>query len=81
MIVKIRFYASYREVTGTDEIDFEIEEGTSLSDLIERIKHRYPVLRMRSDEIIVSLNGKSLPLSTRLREGDIVSFLPPVTGG
>lgn len=81
MIVKIRFYASYREVTGTDEIDFEIEEGTSLGDLIERIKHRYPVLQVRSDEIIVSLNGKSLPLSTRLREGDIVSFLPPVTGG
>lgn len=81
MLVKVRFYAFYREITGAEVIDFELEEGASLGDLIEKIKQQYPVLQLKPDEIIVSLNGRSMPLSTSLHEGDVVSFLPPVTGG
>lgn len=81
MRVLVKFYSSYREVAGTSEIFLEMPEGSSLESLVHRVKEMFPKLKLQTDEIIVSLNKKTEMMGTALKEGDEVSFLPPVTGG
>jgi len=81
MLIEIKFYSSFRELMGTSWTSMEMAEGTTLGDLVDIIRDRHPRLRLQTDEIVVSLNRNSLPPETVLKDGDVVSFLPPLTGG
>ncbi|MEM0017905.1 MAG: MoaD/ThiS family protein, partial [Candidatus Korarchaeum sp.] len=39
--VRVRFYAFYRELSGTDELSLELPEGSMVSDLLRAIEERF----------------------------------------
>ncbi|HUV24124.1 MAG TPA: MoaD/ThiS family protein [Methanomassiliicoccales archaeon] len=81
MRILVKFYSSFREVTGTPEMYLEMPVDSTVSDLVDKCEDMFPKLRLQSDEIVVSLNKRSVQMGSILDEGDEVSFLPPVTGG
>ncbi|NYT11895.1 MAG: MoaD/ThiS family protein [Methanomassiliicoccales archaeon] len=81
MRVRVKFYSSFREVTGTPEMYLDMSMDSTVNDLVAKLLNMFPKLRLQSDEIVVSLNKRSVPMDSILKEGDEVSFLPPVTGG
>lgn len=88
MKVKVRYFARYRSLVGTDEEEIEIPEGSTVRDLIEILKERHPVLKnevfAEDDDLAdvnVSKNGRYVRFDEILKEGDVVALFPPVSGG
>ena len=94
MRVKVKYFASLREVLGIGEEEYEVDEGTKLIDLLlNRIpeRHRYAaeiwrerirgLLKGEAAGYIVIVNGDRARPDQELKDGDLVAVLPPVGGG
>lgn len=81
MKIKVLLYASFREIVGSKEESIELEEGTTVQMLLEDYIKRFPQMARFRDHIILSVNKVYGHPERKLRDGDEVSFLPPVSGG
>ncbi|MGQ9514940.1 MAG: MoaD/ThiS family protein [Thermoproteota archaeon] len=82
MKVRVKFFASHREVVGKAEEEFEVDERARLRDLVDQLVIRYPKLggAMRKNSVY-SLNHKIVDESAKLNDGDVIAIFPPVGGG
>ena len=92
MTVKVRFFARFRELLGTD-ILVEKKSGTTVAALVKEIaekkKEGYNAIFDEKGNfhefVIVMRNGKRLePTETRtvkVTDGDEIAVFPPVAGG
>ncbi|MEM0232816.1 MAG: ubiquitin-like small modifier protein 1 [Candidatus Nezhaarchaeales archaeon] len=93
MKVKVKFFALIREVAGVKEVEEEVEDGTNvrklLENLCEKMPERFRNLIFNGQEVsrnlIILVNRKGIReldgLETKLKDGDEVALLPPVSGG
>lgn len=81
MQVKVKLFASVREVIGARELPWELPDGATVSDLMQAIDEAYPQAHLRKRALHVAINQKYADLDAPLKEGDEVAFLPPVSGG
>ncbi|WP_394355163.1 ubiquitin-like small modifier protein 1 [Thermococcus sp.] len=86
--IVVRYFARYRSLVGRGEEELEVPEGTTVGELIEILRERYPVLRnevfAEEDDLAdvhVSKNGRYVGFDNVLEEGDRVAVFPPVSGG
>jgi len=92
MTVKVRFFARFRELLGTD-ILIEKKSGTVLATLIKDIaqkkKEGYDAIFDEGGNfrefVIVMRNGKRLEpaeiTTVKVADGDEIAVFPPVAGG
>jgi molybdopterin converting factor subunit 1 len=81
MEVRVKFFAAPREALGTSEIEVEIPAGTTVAELIDRLKEEHPVLRAYTRFLSIAVNRAYVGMQTTLQDGDVVACLPPVGGG
>lgn len=81
MNVKVKLFAAFREVVGAKEEDLDLADGTTVAGLLDDYIRRYPALARYKEHIILSVNREYGAPSRVLKEGDEISFLPPVSGG
>jgi molybdopterin converting factor subunit 1 len=81
MQVRALFFASYRDIAGTDELEVELPSGASVSDLVARLRTTGEGWRRLPEQPAVAVNLTYAPLATALSDGDEVAFIPPVSGG
>ena len=81
MKVTVKLFASFREAVGAPESAVEIASGTTIAQLWGELVDTHPRLRPLSDSAAFALNGRYTPGDTALGDGDVVAFLPPVSGG
>jgi molybdopterin converting factor subunit 1 len=77
--VRVRYFAILREQRGLDEETITTGASTA-ADLYEelRARHRFT---LPGDRLRVAINDEFEPWATRVREADVVVFIPPVAGG
>lgn len=80
MRVHVKYFASFRDMTGKTGETLEVPEGVTVEGLREHVKGLYEKIAGR-DQVLVAVNGVFVPLETAVREGDDVAFFPPVSGG
>ncbi|MBS7645000.1 MAG: ubiquitin-like small modifier protein 1 [Candidatus Bathyarchaeia archaeon] len=95
MKVKVKFFASLREITGKREEEIEVPENTTVEGLIEILSSRYGKefsdyvyderVGKPRDYLQFLIDGRSAStlqgLKTRLRDGCNFAIIPPVGGG
>jgi molybdopterin converting factor subunit 1 len=81
MKVTVRMFASFREATGEGERAIEVEPGATVGELWERFVEQHPRLAPMRGVAGMALNGRYSMPDTALSDGDVVAFLPPVSGG
>ena len=81
MKVKVKLFASFRDIVGAKEEEIEIQGGTTVQGLLDSYMERFPEMARYKDHIILSVNREYGAAGLELKEGDEVSFLPPVSGG
>jgi molybdopterin synthase sulfur carrier subunit len=79
MKVKLRFFASFRLLTGVAETEIDVQEGTTTSGLLDLVKERYEGFLDKT--VLYAVNGEYVGEDVGLEEGDAVAFFPPVSGG
>lgn len=84
MSVRVLFFASLKEITGTAELQVSLPEAVSLAELIERLAGDLPdnaTAALAAENVRVAINQTLTSGPARVAPGDEVAFLPPVTGG
>ena len=81
MQIRALFFATYRDIAGTDEMDVQVPAGSSVKDLVGHLRDRGGAWETLPPEPAVAVNLHYTKLATALSDGDEVAFSPPVSGG
>ena len=81
MELTIRLFALYRERAGTREFSLELPAGSTVEDLTDAVRVRYPRLAPPEVKIVVAVNADYAEPEDELKPGDDVCLIPPVSGG
>ena len=92
--VRVKYFASLRELIGVREEEYEAEAGTTIRKLLlEYVLRRHEnaasavlkriekLLRGGESGYMIIVNGGRADPDYRLKSGDVVAILPPVGGG
>jgi len=82
-MVKVRFFAVLKKIVGKEEISLDVEKGTTLEQLLNRLERDLPPLQqvMKEGKVLISVNQEVVPKECLIQNGDEVAFLPPFAGG
>jgi molybdopterin synthase sulfur carrier subunit len=87
MMIRIRLFANFREVTGKKDLAQDVN-GNTVMDAVSSLIASYPGLGplMLHDGALkpyvnVLLNGKSAQLDDKIHDNDELAIFPPVSGG
>ena len=83
-MIKVLFFASYRELLNCNELVLSPEEQPStLSELRDQLSEKDDKWRkiMEDARTLVALNQTMTRRDADIKDGDEVAFFPPVTGG
>jgi molybdopterin synthase sulfur carrier subunit len=88
----VKAFATLREIFGgTGILYLELPEGSTIKDLLEKLREQYGSnldvsgFVDENPSVKILVNGREITyldgLGTRLRDGDSIAFIPPVAGG
>jgi molybdopterin synthase catalytic subunit len=81
MRIRLLLFAALREAVGRKEHLLELPAGASLGDALALAERELPEVARYRGRLAHSLNQELAPAGTRLREGDEIALLPPMSGG
>jgi molybdopterin converting factor subunit 1 len=81
MEIRLRYFASLREIAGHGEETLTVAEGTRVADVRTLLQTRYPRLQPIMERCISAVNRSYVAAETVLHEHDEVVFIPPMGGG
>lgn len=79
--VRVKLFASFREVIGKEEIRLRLTNPTTVGDLRKMILELYPALSSTKTPFMVAVNHRIADDATTISHLDEVALLPPVSGG
>ena len=79
MRIQVRFFGPAAEKAGTQNLT--VEAIGTVQSVVDATLQQIPALRDLSGNMKYARNTEYTSLNDPLREGDVVSFLPPVGGG
>lgn len=81
MTIHVIYWSWFGELAGSDREEYELTAGSSLGDLLERIRQRHPRFEEVRRSTLVAVGLEYRGEDHRLVSGDEVSLFPPVQGG
>jgi molybdopterin synthase sulfur carrier subunit len=83
-VIRLRYFASLREVLGTAEEALPAEQAGSVAEIRARLRERGGAWSAALDErrrVLAAVNQEMAQPDTPVADGDELAFFPPVTGG
>ena len=81
MRVRVRLFASLREVVGRSDAELELGDGATPEHVFRTLSEAHPALRSRRQSLSAAVNRRYVGFDEPLSDGDEVVFVPPVSGG
>ena len=78
--IKVKCFSQVKYSLGVEELTFELEDGTSVSDL-EKIVREKALGKLEGVTLRTAINRKYISENAILNDGDEIAFIPPVQGG
>jgi molybdopterin converting factor subunit 1 len=79
--VRTLFFAAYRDALGTGSLDLELPDGSTVAQLVARLRARGTPFDQLPPTPAIAVNRTLVRSDVRLAAGDEIAFLPPVAGG
>jgi len=79
--ITVKLFAAYQDAYGVPEIQMELEPGTTVSVVRDRLIAERPELEQWRSLTRLGINLQFVESETVLHEGDEVVLIPPVSGG
>lgn len=77
-MVDVLFFADLQEAVGKEKLSFDAD-GLSVKELKDKYLHSYELEMI--DYAMIAINEEYSDENTILNNGDVVAFIPPVSGG
>jgi MoaE-MoaD fusion protein len=81
MRIRVRLFATQRELAGTREVGLDLAEGATVADAWDALVALHPALAPGRDFVRFARNGSYADATTAVEEGDEIAMIPPVSGG
>jgi len=81
MRITIRLFALLKDRAGTDQLDLDLPEKSTIGTAVDHLRHRLPALADHLNHIGFALNRSYTQPNTPLQDGDELALIPPVSGG
>ena len=81
MRVNVRLFARLRDLVGAGELLRDVDTGATVDTVWNALLRDYPAIEPYSASMSCAVNAEYARMTTTVREGDEVAFLPPVSGG
>ena len=81
MRVTIRLFARLRDITGSAELPREVGPDATIRTVWHQLVREFPDLERYERSISSAVNADYARMDDRVRDGDEIAFLPPVSGG
>ena len=80
--MRVRLFAVLRERAGSDSIEVELIEGATVADALEELAGLPPLTELLERmPVRMAVNRAYANPETRLRPGDELALIPPISGG
>ena len=77
MKIHVKYFASVRDLMGTESKDLDIDKSLSVYELWKDLTVKLNVPK----DVLIAVNQKYVDKDFKLNDGDEVAYFPPVTGG
>jgi molybdopterin converting factor subunit 1 len=81
MRVSVKLFARLRDLAGENELDCDVADTATARDVWRALAAKHATLAPYESSVSCAINADYAPLHTRVKAGDEVAFLPPVSGG
>ena len=81
MRVTVRLFARLREIAGRDTIEHDVAAQSSVADVWKLLVTQWPAMAAFDRTVSGAVNAEYARMSSEVKDGDEVAFLPPVSGG
>ena len=81
MFVTVKLFAKLREIAGSGEIRLALADDAVVGDAWQMLQARHTGMAPYAASISCAVNADYSRMTARLKDGDEVAFLPPVSGG
>jgi molybdopterin converting factor subunit 1 len=79
--VTIRLFARLRDIAGAGELAREVAPEATIGSLWRGLVGEFPEFGRYEQSISTAVNADYARMDQKVRDGDEVAFLPPVSGG
>ena len=81
MRVKILFFGMLKELAGRASDTIDVAEGASVAEVLRHYESEMPRLKEALSSLALAVNQQYAGPDTKLKAGDEIAVLPPVSGG
>ncbi|MGZ4135609.1 MAG: MoaD/ThiS family protein [Tumebacillaceae bacterium] len=81
MKVRILFFGMLKDLVRRDHEELELPEGSSIADVLTHYGSQVPDLKKWFSSVALAVNQQYVGPNTKLKAGDEIALLPPVSGG
>ena len=81
MKVTVQLFSFLRQLTGQTEIPVELPAHATVADLLAELYRQQPRLREAEKTTLVAVGVEFAKREDKLKDGDVVSLMPPLQGG
>ena len=82
MSIIVKFFASFQDIVGTDQIEIQISETATIADVIAQLQGQYPQLVEKFQQTkLLAVNEQYAQPTQQLTANDTLAIFPLVSGG
>ena len=81
MRIRLLVFGKLSDHVDPETKGLEVPDGATTEDLRRTLSERHPDARRALETAMVAVNQSYIPSEQSLRDGDVVAFMPPVSGG
>jgi len=81
MNIRLKVFASVRDICGFDEKELTLPDGTTLDGLLDNLTEQHSGLSAKRTSLLMAVNEEYSTGAAILRDNDTVALFPPVSGG
>ena len=81
MKIRVKTFASVRELCGFDDKELIVSEGINIRDVLNLLKKAHKKFNDYEGTLLYAVNEEYRSMDTVLSDGDLLAVFPPVSGG
>jgi len=84
MIITVKFFFDFQEITGKKEVEIEIEKKVTIRAFIQLLEDYFPEIKKITkypEDYSILLNSEHAKLTTNLKNKDIIDLFSIIDGG